>query len=66
MKPLGRKSAGTRRCTECRHYVAIGTRGYCSRAVPPTINVRLLSQEGIMRQCVACPPEMTCADWIAK
>ncbi len=66
MKLFGRKSAATNRCTDCRYYMPIGTRGYCARAVPASVNVRLLSQEGIMRQCTPCPPEMTCTDWAAK
>ena len=66
MRLFGRKSAGTNRCTDCRYYMPIQTRGYCARAVPPSVNVRLLSREGIIRQCTPCPAEMTCADWAAK
>jgi hypothetical protein len=66
MRLFGRKSAGANRCTDCRYYVAIGTRGYCARAVPAGVNVRMLSREGIVRQCTPCPAEMTCSDWEPK
>jgi len=34
--------------------------------LPPNINIRLLSQEAIRRQCPRCPDEMTCDDWEAR
>lgn len=66
MRLFGRKSAGTNRCPDCRFYMPVKMQGYCTRAVPVGVNVRLLSQEGIMRQCAPCPAEMTCPDWQPK
>ena len=66
MRLFGRKSAGTSRCPDCRYYMPLESRGYCTRGVSAGVNVRLLSQEGIKRQCTRCPAEMTCADWQPK
>lgn len=54
------------RCTDCAHYVMVQGYGYCSKSVPETTNVRLLSQEALRRQCPRCPKEMTCDDFKAK
>lgn len=62
----GRKSAGGKRCPECRFYMMVEGYGYCAKSVPSNVNVRLLSQEGVKRQCPRCPAEMTCDDWQAK
>ena len=66
MRLFGRKNTATSRCPDCRYYMPVQTRGYCARAVPAGVNVRLLSQEGIRRQCTPCPAELTCADWQPK
>lgn len=66
MALFGRKGGGKNRCPDCRFYVMISGHGYCCKTVPPTTNVRLLSQEGLKRQCSRCPDEMTCSDWQAK
>jgi hypothetical protein len=65
MALFGRKN-GKNRCPDCRFYVMLEGHGYCAKAVPATVNVRLLSQEGLRRQCARCPDEMTCGDWQAK
>jgi hypothetical protein len=40
--------------------------GYCSKAIPESVNIRLLSRVALLRQCPRCPKEMTCPDWAAK
>ena len=62
---FGRKSSGNR-CPECRFYVMLEGYGFCSKDVPSNVNVRMLSREGIKRQCVRCPEEMTCGSWVPK
>jgi len=63
---FGRKKRSNNRCPECRFYAMVEGYGYCAKALPPSVNIRLLSQEGLKRQCPRCPEEMTCADWQAK
>lgn len=63
---FGRKSKGNNRCPECGHYVMISGYGYCAKEIPSNVNVRLLSQEALKRQCPRCPDKMTCDDWVAK
>ena len=63
---FGRKSNSKNRCPDCRYYVMIEGHGYCSKDVPEHVNVRLLSTAGARRQCVKCPPAMTCDAWTAK
>jgi len=65
MPLFGRKNSG-RRCPDCGYYLMLEGYGYCAKAVPTTVNVRQLSREGILRQCVRCPAEMTCPDWQPK
>ena len=62
---FGRKRAKNS-CPDCRFYVMVEGHGYCAKDVPSTVNVRLLSGEGLKRQCVRCPQEMTCEAWQAK
>ncbi len=38
----------------------------CAKAVPATVDVRMLSGTGLKRQCPKCPDEMTCPDWTSK
>jgi len=66
MRLFGRKTLVKHRCPDCRYYIMVEGHGYCSKDVPPHVNVRLLSQEGVKRQCVPCPPEMTCDSWEPK
>jgi len=42
------------------------SKAYCSKSAPANVNIRQLSEQGIARVCVACPSEMTCADFQAK
>lgn len=63
---FGRKSNGKNRCPDCRFYVMVEGKGYCAKALPATLNVRMLSQDGVKRQCPRCPDAMTCGDWVAK
>jgi hypothetical protein len=66
MALFGRKSNGKNRCPDCRFYVMVEGYGYCAKAITATINVRMLSVEGLRRQCSRCPEEMTCGDWQTK
>ena len=66
MSLFGRKSSSKQRCPDCAFYVMVEGHGFCARAVPSHVNVRLLSQQGIKRQCPRCPEEMTCEAWQAK
>ena len=66
MRLFGRKSATKTRCPDCRSYIMVEGYGFCSKDVPPNINVRFLSGEGIKRQCPQCPEEMTCEFWTTK
>ncbi len=66
MRLFGRKSNTNHRCPDCRFYIMVEGHGYCAKDVPPHVNVRLLSQEGVKRQCPRCPAEMTCPDWQAS
>ena len=61
-----RKPTEEKRCPMCRFYVMLEGKGYCAKDLPSTINVRLLSREGIVRQCGRCPAEMTCGAWTVK
>ncbi len=63
---FGRKSSGGRRCPECKSYVMLAGYGYCAKSVPSNVNVRLLSETAIRRQCARCPEAMTCEEWQAK
>jgi len=63
---FGRKKKGGKRCPECRSYAMVEGYGYCTKDLPSTINIRLLSQDGIKRQCPKCPDAMTCESWTAK
>ena len=63
---FSRKSRTKGRCPECRFYAMVEGYGYCSKDVPTHINVRMLSTEGLRRQCVECPEEMNCDSWVAK
>lgn len=65
MRLFGRKSAGKNRCPECRFYVMLEGHGWCAKDVPPSIDPKRLSFEGVKRQCARCPEEMTCDDWQA-
>lgn len=65
MRLFGRKSTN-RRCTDCRYYTMVEGHGYCAKSLPSHINIRLLSQEAIRRQCPRCPDEMTCEHWEAR
>jgi len=63
---FGRKSPlKGHRCPECRFYVMLEGHGYCAKDVSSNVNVKYLSTEGIKRQCVRCPEEMTCDSWTA-
>ncbi|MEN6479218.1 MAG: hypothetical protein ABFD20_06235 [Anaerolineales bacterium] len=62
---FGRKDKG-RRCSDCKHYVMIEGYGYCAKAIPASVDVRMLSGSGLKRQCPKCPEEMTCPDWTSK
>jgi len=62
---FGRKNGG-KRCPDCRFYVMVEGHGYCAKSIPASVNVRLLSQQGLKRQCSRCPEEMTCSDWQGK
>ncbi len=66
MRLFRKKQTEGRRCSECRYYVMVAGHGYCAKDVPPSINVRLLSPEGIRRRCTPCPAEMTCPSWDAR
>jgi hypothetical protein len=63
---FGKKSNGGKRCPECRFYAMVEGHGYCGKAVAATTDIRKLSAEGLKRQCVRCPSEMTCDAWQAK
>jgi hypothetical protein len=63
---FGRKSGGGRRCPECKSYVMLEGYGYCSKSIPGSVNVRLLSGPALKRQCARCPEAMTCGDWQIK
>jgi hypothetical protein len=63
---FGRKGGGRNRCPECKFYAMVQGNGYCAKNVPATVNIRLLSQEAIRRQCTRCPDQMTCSDFQAK
>lgn len=65
MRLFGRKQPQNR-CPDCRHYAMVEGYGYCAKALPETVNIRLLSQDAIRRQCSRCPTEMTCGDWASK
>lgn len=65
MRLFGRKNQA-QRCSDCRFYALVEGKGFCSKDVPAHVNVRLLSSEGVKRQCSPCPAEMTCASWVAK
>lgn len=62
MRLFGR-SKSAQRCPECRHYAMVEGYGYCAKDVPDSVNIRLLSQRAITRQCSRCPEEMTCSSW---
>jgi len=61
---FGKKNA--KRCPECKYYVMVEGYGYCAKAIPATVNIRLLSSNALRRECQRCPKEMTCEDWTAK
>lgn len=63
---FGRKAGAKNRCPDCRFYAMVQGHGYCAKSVPATVNIRLLSQEAIKRQCVPCPEQMTCEDFQAR
>jgi len=63
---FGRKTADVARCPDCNFFMIVASRGYCTRGIPASVNARLLSEEGIKRQCPRCPSELTCADWQAR
>lgn len=63
---FGRKSAGNKRCPECRFYAMVEGYGYCTKDVPSNVNVRFLTVAGIKRQSAKCPEAMTCESWAAK
>lgn len=65
MRLFGRKNAKNR-CPDCRYYAMVEGYGFCTRSIPSTVNVRLLSGAALKRQCSRCPDEMTCDDWDAK
>jgi len=66
MRLFGKKSRGGNRCPDCRFYAMSEGYGYCAKDVPPNVNVRFLTHEGVRRQCVRCPEEMSCELWQAK
>jgi hypothetical protein len=66
MALFGRKGKNSMRCPDCTHYVMVEGYGYCSKAIPESVNIRLLSRVALLRQCPRCPKEMTCPDWKAK
>lgn len=66
MRLFGRKSSNSKRCPECSFYAMVEGYGYCAKGVPSNVNVRLLSTEGLKRQCVRCPDAMTCESWTDK
>ncbi len=65
MRLFGRKNSKNR-CPDCRYYAMVEGHGYCTRNLPDTVNVRLVSGEALRRQCSRCPAEMTCDDWDAR
>ncbi|MGI6376138.1 MAG: hypothetical protein ACOX3S_09025 [Anaerolineae bacterium] len=62
---FGKRNKG-QRCPDCKHYVMVEGYGYCAKAIPDSVNVRMLSGAGLKRQCPRCPDQMTCSDWTAK
>jgi len=65
MALFGKKNSA-RRCPDCKHYAMIEGYGYCAKALPATVDFRMVSGSSLKRQCPRCPAEMTCADWSAK
>ncbi|MEA3407135.1 MAG: hypothetical protein U9R48_03525 [Chloroflexota bacterium] len=61
---FGRKVVN-HRCPECRYYVMLEGHGYCAKDIAPGVDAKRLSPEGVRRQCVRCPEEMTCPGWEA-
>ena len=66
MPLFGRKKNQAQRCPDCLHYALVEGKGFCCKDLPAHVNARMLSREGVKRQCVQCPPEMTCPSWTAK
>ncbi len=61
---FGRKrSKKGQRCPECAHYAMVEGHGYCTKDLPDSVNIRLLSGAAIKRQCERCPEAMTCESW---
>ena len=46
---FGKKNA--KRCPECKYYVMVEGYGYCAKAIPATVNIRLLSSNALRREC---------------
>jgi len=42
MRLFGRKNSKNR-CPDCRYYAMVEGHGYCTRNLPDTVNVRLVS-----------------------
>lgn len=61
---FGRKKGN--RCPECKSYLMVEGHGFCAKAMPESMNMRMLSGAAIKRQCPRCPDEMTCGDFTAK
>jgi len=66
MRLFGKSNTAPGRCPDCQYYVFMQSKAYCSKSAPANVNIRQLSEQGIARVCVACPSEMTCADFQAK
>jgi len=66
MRLFGRRKSAKNRCPECTHYVMVEGYGYCAKDIPSSVNVRLLSTDGLKRKCPKCPDAMTCESWTAK
>jgi hypothetical protein len=60
------KKKEDQRCTNCRNYVLVNNAALCAKKVPAYINIRLLSQDGLRKQCPRCPASMICSDWTAR
>lgn len=60
-----KRSKKGQRCPECTYYAMVEGHGYCTKDLPDSVNVRLLSGDAIKRQCERCPDVMTCESWTA-
>jgi len=57
---------GDERCPECQHYVYSSNKSLCAKSAPANVNIRLLSEQGVLRICQPCPTEMVCGGYTAR